>query len=129
MMVFVGAIANGGEAVQPTLIKSATFLKEITGGKSMGQYLESSTADRLRSMMRNNVVSHYGEENFPGLEICAKTGTAENEDGASDAWFVGFNDDENAPYAFVVWVENGGYGADAAAPIARTVIETLKEDS
>ena len=36
MMVFMGAIANEGEAIQPTLIKSATFLREITGGKSLG---------------------------------------------------------------------------------------------
>ena len=44
MMIYMGAIANGGEAVQPTLIKSATFIKEITGGKSLGRYLDADTA-------------------------------------------------------------------------------------
>jgi peptidoglycan glycosyltransferase len=125
----MGAIANGGEAIQPTLIKSATFLKEITGGKSLGRYLDKDTADELRSMMKNNVVENYGEENFDGLNIYAKSGTAETGDYNPDAWFVGFTDDESAPYAFVVWVKGGGYGSEVAAPIARTVIRTLEADA
>lgn len=129
MMVYMGAIANGGEAIQPTLIKSATFIKEITGGKSLGRYLESDTAEELRSMMKNNVVENYGEENFDGIDIYAKSGTAETGDYNPDAWFVGFTDDESAPYAFVVWVKGGGYGSEVAAPIARTVIRTLEADA
>lgn len=128
MMIYMGAIANGGEAVQPTLIKSSTFLKEIKGGKSLGKYLSESTADELRSMMKNNVVENYGEVNFHGLDIYAKSGTAENGD-ESNAWFVGFIDNEDNPYAFVVWVKNGGFGAEVAAPIARTVLRTLIENS
>ena len=128
LMVYVGAIANGGEAVQPTLIKSATFLKEITGGKSLGRYIDKETADELRSMMKNNVVSNYGEDNFPGLDIYAKSGTAERGSGSPDAWFVGFIDNEDAPYAFVVWVKEGGYGSEVAAPIARTVIKQIIAD-
>ena len=126
MMVYMGAIANGGEAIQPTLIKSATFLTELTGGKSLGHYLDKSTADELRSMMKNNVVSNYGEENFYGMDIYAKSGTAESESYYPDAWFVGFIDDPDAPYAFVVWVEEGGYGADVAAPIAREVLYEIE---
>lgn len=128
LMVYVGAIANGGEAVQPTMIKSATFIKEITGGKSLGRYLDEDTANELRSMMKNNVVENYGEENFDGLDIYAKSGTAETGSYRPDAWFVGFTDDEAAPYAFVVWVKDGGYGSEVAAPIARTVIRTLEYD-
>jgi len=128
MMVYVGAIANGGEAIQPTMIKSATFLREITGGKSLGRYLEKGTALELRSMMKNNVTENYGEENFEGLDIYAKSGTAETGSYSPDAWFVGFTDDTDAPYAFVVWVKEGGYGSEAAAPIARSVIWALRED-
>jgi peptidoglycan glycosyltransferase len=112
--------------VQPTLIKSASFLKEITGGKSMGRYIDEDTASELRDMMKNNVVENYGEGNFPGLNIYAKSGTAESGGVNSDAWFVGFTDDEDAPYAFVVWVKGGGFGASTAAPIANTVLNTLK---
>ena len=125
MMVYMGAIANGGEPVQPTLIKSATFLKDLTGGKSLGRYLDKDTADELRSMMKNNVVENYGEENFYGLDMYAKSGTAEADSYQPDAWFVGFTDNEDAPYAFVVWVQGGGFGAQAAAPIATRVINAL----
>ncbi len=129
MMVYMGAIANEGEAVQPTLIKSATFLREITGGKSLGRYLEKDTAAELRSMMKNNVVENYGEENFDGIDIYAKSGTAETGGYNPDAWFVGFTDDVDAPYAFVVWVKDGGHGSEVAAPIARSVIRTLEANA
>ena len=46
-----------------------------------------------------------------------------------NAWFVGFTDDENAPYAFVVWVKEGGYGSEVAGPIARAVIRELEENN
>ena len=125
MMVYMGAIANGGEPVQPTLIKSATFIKELTGGKSLGRYLDSDTAAELKDMMKNNVVENYGEWNFEGMDMYAKSGTAEVGSWNPDAWFVGFTDDEDAPYAFVVWVKDGGFGAETAAPIAARVIRAL----
>ena len=77
-------------------------------------------------MMKNNVVENYGEENFPGMDIYAKSGTAETGGDDTDAWFVGFTDDEEAPYAFVVWVKNGGGGSSVAGPIASDVIQTLQ---
>ena len=129
LMVYAGAIANGGEAVQPTLIQSASFLRELTGGKTLGRYLEKDTAAELRSMMKNNVVENYGEYNYEGLDIYAKSGTAETGSYYPDAWFVGFTDDENAPYAFVVWVKEGGYGSEVAGPIARAVIRELEENN
>ena len=126
MMVFMGAIANGGEAVQPTLIKNTSFIDEIRGAKTLGQYLEESTAEELKGMMKNNVVENYGEDNFPGLDMYAKSGTAETGGDESDAWFVGFTDDEEAPYAFVVWIKEGGGGASDAAPVAREVLQTIQ---
>lgn len=128
MMVYMGAIANSGEAVQPSLIKSATFLKEITGGMPLGKYLSSGTADTLKSMMKNNVKSNYGEDNFPGLDLYAKSGTAE-AGGESNAWFVGFIDNEDDPYAFVVWIKGAGFGSEEAAPVARTVLNQLIADN
>ena len=125
MMVYMGAIANGGEPVQPTLIKSATFIKELTGGRSLGRYIDSDTAAELKDMMKNNVVENYGEWNFEGMDMYAKSGTAEVGSRNPDAWFVGFTADEDAPYAFVVWVKEGGFGSEVAAPIAARVIRSL----
>ena len=76
-------------------------------------------------MMKNNVVESYGEDNFYGMDMYAKSGTAENGSDTPDAWFVGFTGDEDAPYAFVVWVKNGGYGSEVAAPIAARDINAI----
>lgn len=129
MMVYMGAIANGGEAMQPRIIKGTNFVKDLRGGTSLGQYLDESTANELRDMMKNNVVETYGEENFSGINMYAKSGTAETGDVNSNAWFVGFTDDDDAPYAFVVWVKSGGYGSQAAAPIITDVINALKGEA
>ena len=40
--------------------------------------------------MRNNTISEYGEDNFRGLELCAKSGTAEVGGMKPHAWFAGF---------------------------------------
>lgn len=128
MMVYMGAIANGGEAIKPSLIKSATFIKNITGGQPLGRYLDEDTAGELRSMMKNNVETNYGINNYIGLDIYAKSGTAEVGD-RSDSWFVGFIDNQDDPYAFVVWVKGGGYGSSTAGPIAKKVLDKLIENN
>ena len=91
----------------------------------MGRYLDSDTADELKEMMKNNVTENYGEWNFEGMDMYAKSGTAESGEESPDAWFVGFTGDEDAPYAFVVWVKGGGFGSEVAAPIAARVIRAL----
>ena len=44
---------------------------------------------------------------------------------APNAWFAGFLRNEDAPYAFVVLVENGGSGAEAAGGVAAKVLNAL----
>lgn len=117
MMVYVGAIACGGTAAEP-------YLLEGTGSDQV-ELLSSDTAAQLKEMMRNNVVSNYGDGNYPGLELHAKSGTAEGAKGTvPDAWFCGFSGD----YAFIVCVENGGYGSSVAGPVANKVLQTLISD-
>lgn len=125
MMVYVGAIANGGKAIQPTLIKSSNFLKKLTGGKSLGNILDADTADKLKEMMKYNVQLEYGEGNFPGLDIYAKSGTAEVGTSNANSWFVGFIDNASHPYAFVVWIKGGGAGYVAAGPVANATMNAL----
>ena len=76
--------------------------------------------------MANNVENNYGSSNFPGLDICAKSGTAEVGNGNQpNAWFTGFLNDDETPYAFVVLVENGGYGSEAAGAVANKVLQEV----
>ncbi|MGI6766827.1 MAG: penicillin-binding transpeptidase domain-containing protein [Lentihominibacter sp.] len=134
MMVYMGAIANDGTAVQPTIIAPDNILdkgieKVTTATLKTDKMIKSSTAESLKRMMANNVQNHYnGSSRFPGLNLCAKTGTAEvGNRKKPNSWFVGFLDDEEHPYAFVVLVENGGYGIDAAGSVANTVLQALVE--
>jgi membrane carboxypeptidase/penicillin-binding protein len=78
--------------------------------------------------MRRVVTEGTGRSAMAGeqIEIAGKTGTAQLGEGIPHAWFTGF-----APYdadaahrlAFAVLIEHGGYGARAAAPVAREVME------
>lgn len=115
MLRLVSAIANGGSVVEPTLLLDNT--------NSTTSLLKTSTANKLRDMMNYNVRAHYGTNTFPGLDLCAKTGTAEVGDGTSHAWFTGFLLDSAHPYAFVVLVENGGGGLSVAGSVANTVLQ------
>ncbi len=60
--------------------------------------------------------------NTPAYRICGKTGTAENK-GEDHSIFMGYAPMANARVAVSVYVENGGFGADLAAPIASLIIE------
>ena len=58
-----------------------------------------------------------------GLEICGKTGTAENPHGDEHAVFVCFAPRENPQIAIAVYIENAGFGATWAAPVASLMVE------
>ena len=89
--------------------------------------LERSTCQTLQELMRNNVLTKYGAENFAGLTVCAKSGTSELGGGlTSNAMFAGFAMDEAYPLAFIVVVENGGYGASTCVPILSQVLAACK---
>jgi peptidoglycan glycosyltransferase len=78
--------------------------------------------------LRANVTERYGDWNFPGLSVCAKTGTGQIGEGIKpNAMLAGFVQDENYPLAFIVFVENAGYGANVCIPIAAKVLEICKE--
>jgi penicillin-binding protein 2 len=59
----------------------------------------------------------------PGLDICGKTGTAQNPRGADNSVFICFAPKDNPKIAVAAYVENGGFGATWAAPIASLLVE------
>ena len=86
--------------------------------------VSADTAARLTELMANNVDVTYGASRFPSMELCAKSGTAEVGEGKSPhAWFVGFVEDSAYPYAFVVVVENGGWGSSVAGGVAASLLK------
>ena len=128
MMTYMGAIANGGTAAVPRLILDITTPSGIPTSwqrtEETDTLVQASTASQVKEMMKNNVVQTYGTDRFRGLDIGAKSGTAEvGGDKRPNAWFAGFLDDPEHPYAFIVLVENGGGGASVAGEIAATVLQ------
>ncbi|MBO4407298.1 MAG: penicillin-binding protein [Clostridia bacterium] len=129
MLRFVSTVANGGKAPKLRLIQSL----RSPVGLPLGAYnlpwakriMPESVAGALTDMMTNNVTKVYGSENFPGLAVAAKSGTAEVGSGKEPhALFVGFLTDPETPYAFVVVVENGGRGSTVAGEVANAVLQT-----
>lgn len=129
-MTFMGAIAGDGVAAQPYLVSkvqsgSSTTYQAKT--REMGRILSEEVATQLQYYMRNNVQSVYGDWNFPGLKVCAKSGTSQlGGDKTSNAMFAGFVQNVEYPLAFMVVVENGGYGASACVPIISQVLAACK---
>ena len=128
---FLGSLA-GGKTAGPRLVYQETTMHGVPlpgdGAPSLKAPFDTDTCRVLRDMMRNNVQQTYGQSMFGSLAVCAKSGTAEAAPGQSPhAWFAGFVADEDLPLAFVVLVENGGGGADAAGPIAARLLAQAAE--
>lgn len=132
-LTFLGAIANGGRGVLPYVVESVSVGDRVTyqAESRYGlQLISSDTANTLRQYMESNVTEKYGAENFPGLTVCAKSGTGEVGGGKMpNAMFAGFLADPEYPLAFIVVIEEGGFGADTCIPILAKVLEILKTPS
>ena len=130
-LTFMGVIAGGGEAAQPHIVASAgagLFGGYQASTVSTGRLLDENTAAALAELMRSSVKNQYGDKNFPGLNVCAKSGTAEvGGDKKPNAVFTGFCMDEEYPLAFFVVVEDAGSGAKTCVPIISEVLEACKE--
>ena len=129
-MVFMGAIAGGGKAANPYLVSEVYSEGERTYAAETSyteRILPEGTVSILQEYMRNNVASVYGDQHFPGLTVCAKSGTSQlGGDQISNAMFAGFVADEKYPLAFIVVVENGGYGSSTCVPILSEVLPVCK---
>ena len=128
MLMFMGAIANGGTAVTPYLVEDSSEVVNVKGVQSQNINLSPETANKIKNLLRSNVMNYYGDRKFPELEMCGKTGSAEVKDARSHAWFVGFSQRYDFPYAVVVCLENGGIGYNDAIPVANEVMQSVLEN-
>jgi len=129
-MTFMGAIAGGGSAAKPYLVERVMAGEKISyqaQRSTMETVMDAELAALLTEYMRNNVETVYGSANFPGLTVCAKSGTSELGGGKTpNAMFAGFVAEEEYPLAFIVVVENGGYGSHTCVPILSRVLAECK---
>ncbi len=124
---FVGAVAAGGNGISPHVVSSVSgggWSSHSAKPETAGRILSTETAAVLQSLMRNNVANYYGDEHFHGLTVCAKSGTAEvGGEKKPNAMFTGFTTDERYPFAFLVAVEDAGFGREICIPILSPVLE------
>ena len=126
MMVLMGAIANGGEYVQPRLTQESQLFSGLLPGEDRA-LVTAAEAQNLTQLLRGDVENYYGDWLFPtGMNVCAKTGTGEVGEGkAPNCWMVGFCDSVDYPYAFAILVEEGTGGIESAGSVASAVMNAL----
>jgi peptidoglycan glycosyltransferase len=130
-MVAAG-IANDGVVMQPYVVKKITAPNGSTivrhTPKVRSRPISPETANELTAMMESVVTGGTGTAaQIPGVAVAGKTGTAETgAAGVNTTSFIAFAP-ANAPrVAISVFLENQhGVGGQTAAPIAKTVMETL----
>ena len=76
-----------------------------------------------------NVAGTSTDAYLEGWDVCGKTGTAQNPHGKDHSTFLSFAPRNNPKIAISVYVENGGYGASAALPIASLLEEYYLTDT
>ena len=76
-----------------------------------------------------NVAGTSTQARLEGYDVCGKTGTAQNPRGKDHSTFLSFAPKDNPKIAISVYVENGGFGATAALPIASLLEELYLTDT
>ena len=117
------AIANRG------VLRDVSWEDGRADAAGRERFVSSEAAHLLAQYMRDAVQSGTGRalRSHP-MRIAGKTGTAEVQGAASHSWFVGFAPfDADARIAFAVIVENAGYGAAAAVPIAGEIVSAAAD--
>ena len=88
--------------------------------------IDSAHFKSVKNAMREVVESPTGTgqlARMDGLDLAGKTGTAQSPVGEAHSWFAGFGPFDDPKFAIVVFIEHGGSGGQAAAPLARSALE------
>jgi len=123
---FASTVANRGYFYTPHIvkkIKDRSIDSLYTTRKYTG--INSDSYETVAEGMRWAVAGSggtCGKANIPNIEVCGKTGTAQNK-GKDHSIFMAFAPKDDPKVAISVVVENGGFGATYAVPIGRLMIE------
>lgn len=117
-------IANRGTYIIPHVVKEIEGeeidIKYRTPKKSMAD--TKAYEDVVKGMRHAVTNGTCRAANIPGIEVCGKTGTAQNK-GKDHSAFMGFAPMDKPEIAIAVYVENGGFGARFGVPIGALIME------
>ena len=130
----VATIANRGYYIAPHMVKAIQdtnrvfraleYEKKVTGINK--EYFDI-VIDGMQAVLEETRLSQ--SIRIDSVIICGKTGTVQNPHGADHSAFVAFAPRENPKIAIAVFIQNAGFGATYAAPIAGLVMEKYLNDS
>ena len=123
-------LANRGYYYTPHIIKDSEHVRIDERFKERNYTMVDTTHfHKVIGGMYRAVNSGFGSGGtasiaaVEGLDICGKTGTAQNPHGDDHSVFICFAPKDNPKIAVAAYVENGGFGASWAAPIASLLTE------
>ena len=133
MAVAYGTIANGGRVVRPHLgvaVEDANGreIQRIDPGTARRVHIDPAGRDAIMQGLHAatqgdgtsaDVFRGWNQSAFP---VYGKTGTAERPGHGDQSWYVCYVPNPSKPIVLAVTVEDGGFGAEAAAPIARVML-------
>jgi penicillin-binding protein 2 len=123
LAITYAAIANGGTRVKPHLLASQTNQPDTLPQKiGIQPAVLSVIRDGLTAVVQEGTARRLNDGSIP--LTAGKTGTAEVFGQRDNSLFAGFGPVANPQIAIAVVVENGGYGAEAAVPIAHQIYKT-----
>lgn len=137
MATAYSAIANGGHICRPHIVDrivdpEGATVKTVGGGCTTQLPYSGPQLDYVRNALSSVTAAGTAQYAFAGfplssIPVAGKTGTAERdgEQFQSTSWFASFAPADHPKYAVVVMVEEGGYGSQTAAPIARHIYERI----
>lgn len=134
MCMIASSVANEGVMMEPRLLIAATTQNGALRAEfSPREYRKPLTAEQaalLKEYMRAVITGGTGTAaGISGVKVCGKTGSAEMDTQENtNAWFVGFLDEADTPYALSIVVEDAGGGGSVAAPLARKIFAWLLEN-
>lgn len=137
MANMVATIANRGYYITPHIVKAIEGEKAIDSRFMVPHHstVDPKWFDYVIEGMDLAVNGEPGSGStariaaLPDIEICGKTGTSQNPHGKDHSVFFAFAPKDNPEIAIAVYVENAGYGATWAAPIASLMIEKYLKDT
>jgi peptidoglycan glycosyltransferase len=134
MAEVAGAVANGGELMEPRLwskVIDPDGRETELDPDRQSRVMSEDTAAQLNEMMQRVVNEGTGTAAaLSGVDVAGKTGTAEIDvdAGVNQAWFIGFAPADDPKIAVAATVERtSGFGGTVAAPIAKAVMEAILE--
>lgn len=116
-------MANKGHYYTPHLVKEIRGSEQQPSVQRHETGIEEKYFDFVQDAMSDAIYGTAQRAVIPGIDLCGKTGTAQNPHGHDHSVFMAFAPKENPKIAIAVYVENAGWGGRAAASIASLMIE------